>query len=138
MVRMFDLKLEENNIKNFKDVGKNKWYFETIRIATSNGYLKGYDDGEFKPEKEITREEIVTIIGRILKDRGHTINKSGNLDIFKDGNEVSDWSRLYMDLLIQEKIINGYEDNTIKPKNKTTRAEAAVMIYRLLSLYSVK
>lgn len=53
----------------FSDVSKEHWAFEDIMILTQKGVLKGYEDGTFKPEKEVTREEFVTILYN-MNDRG--------------------------------------------------------------------
>ena len=47
---------------DFPDVSKDHWAYETINNMKSKGILKGYEDGTFKPDKEVTREEFVQIL----------------------------------------------------------------------------
>lgn len=55
--------VNSNNIK-FSDIQPDKWYYETVNNAYENGYIKGYDDGTFKPENTISNCEFVSIIAQ--------------------------------------------------------------------------
>lgn len=58
--------LAESNVE-FKDVKKGKWYSNNVMEAFKMGLIKGYVDKTFKPDKEVTRAEAVTMINRMLK-----------------------------------------------------------------------
>ncbi|MDU7905304.1 MAG: S-layer homology domain-containing protein [Peptostreptococcaceae bacterium] len=53
----------------------------------------------------------------------------GNLN-FKDSSEISNWAKPYVDALSDNNIINGYEDNTVRPHNNMTRAENVTILSR--------
>lgn len=51
---------------NFNDVGQDAWYYGALQIAVGKGYIQGYPDGTFRPDKLITRQEAAVVINRIL------------------------------------------------------------------------
>jgi hypothetical protein len=54
--------------------------------------------------------------------------------VFTDANEVSSWATDAVNAVVRTEIMGGYEDNTFKPQNKATRAEAATVIVKALGL----
>ena len=69
------------------------------------------------------------MINNILEKNGLTFNTELT---FKDANSIIGWATSSVEANVEAGIIQGYKDNTFKPKAEITRAEAAVMIYRLL------
>lgn len=98
-------------------------------------YLKGYEDGTLKPENKVTREELATIISRILKEDYKKEIKLKELN-FKDV-EKGRWSEEAIQLLYSMDLITGYEDNTFRPTNEVTRAEFVTIISRLAELKDI-
>lgn len=103
--------------EEFIDVDKDDWYYEDVLKAVKQGYIEGYEDDTFRPNNEITREEACKIIGSILDTKGN-----GKTE-FKDNDEIGKWAIEYIDGLVDLGIIEGYGDNTFRPKGSTTRAE---------------
>ena len=99
-----------------------EWYYDDILIAKKAGYIDGYDDNTFRPDNLITREEASKIIATVKGYKG-----DGILD-FDDTSQISNWAKSYVDALCDNNIINGYDDNTFKPKNRITRAETVKML----------
>ena len=97
----------------FNDVAEDAWHKNYVNFAKEKGYIGGYDDNTFAPDKVITRGEFAVILGRYLGI-----------------NANSEWE--YMNNLNGKGIISGYEDGSIKPDGKITRAEAVTMINRAL------
>ena len=60
------IKYPTKNENMFKDLEETYWATEAIEIAAGEGWIKGYEDGTFRPEKNITRVEVVVIINRML------------------------------------------------------------------------
>ncbi len=90
-------------------------------------YMFGYPDGNFLPERNMTREEATAMFARLLKDyprerRSYTIP-------FKDVAE-SDWSQQAIGFMLEKGMIQGYEDNSFRPKAAISRAEFAAMAAR--------
>lgn len=62
---------------SFKDVQPGDWYYADVMSAASNGYVNGYEDGEFKPDKPVTLKELVTMLGRQSKFDGYILRSYG-------------------------------------------------------------
>ena len=52
-------------VKTMKDVEKTKWSYKAINYVVEKGFMKGYEDGSFKPEKAVTREELAQVLYNI-------------------------------------------------------------------------
>lgn len=75
---------KDNTMDNFKDVIKDHWAKEIIESIGKKGYIIGYKDGSFKPENNISRAEVVTLVNRMLKKDKEAIMKLPNLKTFDD------------------------------------------------------
>ncbi len=105
---------------------------DIINKIQSIGIMNGYPDGTFKSENNITREEISKVIIKALEYIVKNDIKTENLNTkFSDDNEII-WSKPYVTKLYNMKAINGYVDNTFKPKNNATRAEFLKILYESL------
>lgn len=123
------LGLEKQTYRNlFVDVKNGQWYADYIQTAYQAGIVSGIGDGTFAPDKEITRQEMFAMIGRILK------NKADNtvLAQFADRSELADWALESAAKAVQAKIIAG-SNGKLDPKGKTTRAQAAKVMYELFN-----
>ncbi len=108
-----------------------KWARGYIKAATTHRIFMGYPNKTFKPNKNITREEILVAL---MKAFSKTSEEDLELS-FTDANSISNWALEYVKAGVQHKIIEGYPDNTSKPKNNITRAEAFTMICKLLGCH---
>lgn len=115
---------------SFPDVSLNRWSFKWIETAAQLGYLKGYKDGTFGPEKPITRAEMASILVRIISNDKTLLNAE-----IKDFSDVPDgkWYTDSVRLAAGYGLINGYPDGTFRPEQKLTRTEAVTMINHMLS-----
>ncbi len=121
-------KFNNNNARrSFSDVSTDSWYYNDICAAVNAGYIDGYEDGTFRPNQVITREEAAKIVVKMTGVKG-----DGNLDI-NDANEVSDWAKEYVDAAFDNGVLVGYGDNIFGPKSNMKRAEAVVMLSRVLN-----
>lgn len=114
--------------ENFSDVNSSDWFYNDICIAKEEGYIDGYDDGTFKPDKNITREEAAKIIVSIQGKVDVNIDKINN---FTDGYMVSDWAKKYVEGAIETGYIKGDDKGKINPISSVTRAESVSMISRV-------
>ncbi|MCF6462348.1 S-layer homology domain-containing protein, partial [Clostridium sp. Cult1] len=109
----------------FGDVKEGDWFYDEIRKATKAGYIGGYNDGTIKPNNPITRQEVSKIMGMVF-DLDETKSKSANN--FADSSKIGDWAKGYVSILKDKGYISGYSDNTFRPTNPITRAEAVKII----------
>ena len=124
------LKYDDISVENFFDVYENDYYCEDILKLKNAGIILGYEDNLFYPKNEISREDIAVIIYRSM-EKQRKEDESG-LEEFLDLNDVSDYAREAVSYLISNKLMTGSEGK-IRPAAPATRAETAVLIWRLRS-----
>lgn len=112
----------------FTDVPAQEWYAGCIAAATQAGLVKGYDDGAFRPDGMVTREELATVLARGLE---LTPPQDANLT-FTDSVEISAWAKESLIALAATGLAQGYPDGSFQPHNTVTRAECAAFVYRAL------
>lgn len=130
LVQALELPKEEGGT-TFGDVPESRWYTAYVAAASKAGLLKGYEDGSFCPERNISREELAAVLARVLKLK----DPSGPGVVYTDSSEVSDWARNSVAAAFAAGLVSGYPDGTFKPKRDVTRAECAAMVYRALINY---
>lgn len=112
----------------FSDV-RGHWAADAISKAVEIGFVNGYGDGTFHPGDTATRAQFITMVGRALKLESST----SKLD-FADAGQVPAWARSFFAQLIEDKVIAGYEDNTLRPSSELTRTEMTVILVRALGI----
>jgi len=114
---------------NFSDVNANAPYAKELAIGKASGILKGMGDNKYDPEAYISRQDLMTIIARGMKLTGKDIDLSG----FTDANLIADYALDSVKAMIAVGLVKGNADQTINPRGNATRAEAAVIMQRILS-----
>ena len=110
---------------DFSDVDDSMWFANYIGYMQQFNIINGYEDGTFRPNNSITRAEFVTIACRFVK------NMSNNTSEFADITSEH-WAYSYVSFASSNGWVNGYEDGTFRPENTITRAEAVVIVNRML------
>jgi hypothetical protein len=116
--------------ESFKDIARDSWYSKGVLWAEKNGIIFGYEDGEFRADREITREEVVTIIARYISFKD--IKTAAKAENFADNSKISYWAKDSVKLLKTLNVINGREGNEFDPKANTTRAETAQLLMNMI------
>ena len=122
---------EENLGYPYEDVDAEAWYGDAVYWARINGVATGYEDNTFRPDKAVTREELAQMLYNYAQYKEIILPALGDLSQFPDGDKVSPWAQTAMSWATGLQVINGYEDNTLRPGGSTTRGEAASMIMGL-------
>lgn len=92
-VRFIGIYEKESEI-NFPDVSSDMWYFDYIRSAVAYKWISGYTDGLFRPDYNISRAQVVTIMNNILlrnADEDYVLNHMDDLNNFSDLEDTSTW-----------------------------------------------
>jgi hypothetical protein len=118
---------------SFKDVKKGAWYENSVSAAVRAGLFKGYTDGTFRPDQTITQQEMIAIVYQALLYGGYSDIDSSRRFQFNTSAGYKEWSSQAVNALLQERIVNINEAFTIQADKKTTRAESAELIYRMLT-----
>lgn len=116
---------------SFSDVKDGAWYANSVRIAASLGIVAGYD-GKFDPDGLITREQMAAMIVRALKQVEPNGNYVAGPLSFADQEQISEWAKEAVAISVNKELVKGLGNGLFGPKEKATRAQAAVIIYRML------
>lgn len=116
----------------FGDVASGQWYSNAVVWASANGIVNGYEDGTFLPMQNVSREEMSAMLMRYAKYKGYDVNKTADLNSYADRNKVSAWALSNMQWASGRGLIKGDENNKLNPQGSATRAEAAMILMRLL------
>lgn len=120
---------------SFTDVPASAYYAEAVRWAAANGVVKGVSSTEFGPSKDITRQELVTILWRLAAKKGlNTSNAGLTVPEFADRSQIAAWAAEAMSWGCTRGILTGKSANRVDPTGTATRAEAAAMIVRFRNL----
>jgi len=135
------LNINEQIAENpFGDVKSGDWFADTAMRANAAGIIQGDANGYFMPGNMITREEMAAIIVRAYSYySGENLNKIITTQEvrFKDMDNASEWARKSITLADALGLMNGMPDKTFRPKSHATRAEAVVVVKRLMKLLGI-
>ncbi len=114
---------------NFSDIGPGHWAYTEIRELSEQNIISGYPDETFKPDVLVNRAEFTSMVIKTLNREKLPVN---NPNLFTDINEDF-WA--YGDILrsAQLGLAVGYPDNTFRPGNEITKAEATSIISKTLN-----
>ena len=147
--------MDEPDVKGktcpFADVPVGEWYFNAVIWAADAGVTTGVDATHFNPTQPITREQMATMIMRMLLtfadsesrqklDQIERIDPTGAVrrqmlaEVFTDAADVSDYARTYVLLCKLGEIINGDAAGTFRPQATLNRAECAQTFMNLSKL----
>ncbi|MDU0199665.1 S-layer homology domain-containing protein [Paenibacillus sp. MAH-36] len=119
----------------FDDVASGSWYESTVKKAYAAGLIDGISEHEFAPEKNITREEMTAMLIRAKAQAAgikvQDMPANGEIP-FQDEAEVSEWAKPFVQLAVEEGLMNGRSDQAFAPQEHASRAEAVVVLKRLL------
>ncbi|WP_168118648.1 S-layer homology domain-containing protein [Paenibacillus sp. HB172176] len=123
------------------------WAENSIMEAVELGFINGYTDGTFRPEREVTRAEFVTMAARALHteveaygadETGEGAKGNGassHLELnFVDADKIPAWAAPYVRYGVDKGWISGYADGTFGADRNITRTEMTVILVRALGL----
>ena len=132
IVLAFDLESTMKTNK-FGDCNIDEWYYPYVTAASANGIVKGITRTEFGVGSFITRQDMAVMLDRALMLKGLASGSAAHG--LTDMDSVDDYAKDSVTTLAAMGIINGMEDGSFCPHNLITRAEAAVMLSRILDLF---
>ena len=118
----------------FSDVAEGQWYSKAVLWAAANGVVDGYPDGTFRPDQNITREQLVTVLHRYA---GKPDTGAASFAGFPDASSVSNYAQealqwAYGNQLVQGVTSSLYTGARIQPQGTATRAQVAAILMRYL------
>lgn len=128
----------DTSTKSFSDVDYSEYYGDAIRWARATKIVEGYGDNTFKPESNVTREEIAIMVANFASrmDGKNPTSDGVKLSAYPDAKQVDTWAKSSLCWAVDKEIITGWKDSDgkawLKPTNTATRAEAATILLRYL------
>ncbi|MFE5324411.1 S-layer homology domain-containing protein [Paenibacillus sp. NPDC056579] len=111
---------------SYSDVQEQHWAANYVKIATKHGYFGGFEDGSFRPEAQVTRGELASVMARFLELKSGAAGEAHFSDV------QGHWAADAIEALYRGKFLSGYPDGTFKPQDHIRRVEAVTMINRML------
>lgn len=132
LVRAFELNATIDS--NFDDVNSSDYYYEAVGVAKKLGLSKGTGNNMFNPKTSILRQDMMVLIYNALEiiDNIKFQKDDNRLMEFEDALDISSYAVDSIAFLVDGGIVKG-SGNRIMPLENATRAEAAVLIYRLFN-----
>ena len=117
---------------NYTDVNDKTPDLEAIRWATGAGLLSGYQDGSFRPDEQLTREQLVTVLWRHLGSV--QVKDTSALDQYKDAGSIASYARPAMAWAQEAGVLTGDKKGNVNPKGNVTHFEAENMLRSVIEL----
>ncbi|MBW3110239.1 S-layer homology domain-containing protein [Bacillus sp. MCCB 382] len=114
--------------EGFTDIHKGSSFYEEMMYLYNEEIIKGFEDGEFKPDRAVSRAQAAIMIGRIL-DYSDEPRES----TFSDVGKTTTGSG-FIQTAYENGIISGFGDNTFRPDEPVTRGQMAIMIARAFEI----
>ena len=116
----------------FTDVVKSQYYAEAVEWAYRNGIVNGYSARSFKPDGNITREELCKVIDGYLTYRGNALPRGESCKgKFADYGKIQKWALSSVEAMVSAGLIQG-DGKNVNPGGNATRAEVATVLSRML------
>ena len=136
LVRAF--RLNSDAQESFADVEPGAYYAKELAIAKASGIVQGVGDNQFLPRAEISRQDLALMLYRALNKVGYMLQEgdASLLASFQDSAQISDYALAAVAALVTNQIMAGDNTGKIQPQSKATRAEAAVLLDRVLGKHT--
>ena len=121
---------EPGGDSGFSDVAAGTWYTDAVVWAAENGIVNGTTDATFAPGEDITREQLVTVLYRYAESKGYDVSASADLSGYPDADQIQSYAAESVAWAVAEGLIQGFEDNTLRPAGNATRAQIATILMR--------
>ena len=116
----------------FPDVAAGSYYESAIAWAAANGVINGYEDGNYRPNEAISREELAAILYRYALNKGYASAAAEHAALTQaDAGTVLDWAVPAMQWACETGVLSARADGLLQPGAEASRAETAVAFYVL-------
>lgn len=119
----------------YSDVPASNWAAQAIASATSAGWMTGYGNHTFAPQRDMTRAEMATVLARWMKNSdaaGMTTSATGTTSAFKD--TAGHWAATDIAWVQQAGYMKGQPDGNFAPDRTLTRAETVTLFNRVMGV----
>lgn len=120
----------------FTDINSKDWFAGAVGDAAKAGLINGFEDGSFRPNANITREQMTMMLAKAMDLVGKSYSVDSKQDEllrpFTDRGSISSWAQASVAQATGAGLVNGTTGNQFAPGSNATRAEAVVMLKRFL------
>lgn len=116
----------------FTDVDPNAWYAPYVMWAYSSGVASAAGSGSFAPDRNITREEICSMLYNFSDVKKYLLKSNVSAKSFSDASTITSDYRKAVGSMQTLGVINGYDDGSFKPTHSASRGEVAAMLVRYI------
>jgi hypothetical protein len=136
VARLAKLSGQPDGADRFADVPAGAWYRGMVGAAARAGLVRGVSEKRFAPNVPVTREQMAVMIARFMAQKGldtavGEAEAAAVLAGFSDAADISSWARHAVTLVVRQGIMQGRAAAQFAPSGRATRAEAAVVLYRV-------
>ncbi|TXK80639.1 S-layer homology domain-containing protein [Paenibacillus sp. N3.4] len=133
IARTIGLKPVTSSTNPFRDLSSGDWFEGQVYAAANAGIVTGYNDQTFRPNQQITRQEMAVMIFRAMKAAGYNeSNTAGQSAVFSDENLFGDWAKEAISIMANLKIVEGIAPGKYDAAGTATRAQSTVVLSRML------
>ncbi|MCD7855391.1 MAG: amidohydrolase family protein [Clostridiales bacterium] len=117
----------------FTDVNENDWFSAAVNWGVENGLTSGTSSDRFEPYGSLTREQLAVFLQRYYTFKGENTDNTAKdeISLFSDRYSISDWAEDAVAWAYNSGIIIGVSDSELSPKGIVTRAQTAVILYKI-------
>lgn len=112
----------------FTDTPEGKWYTPFVNWAYANHVTTGMSATSFAPDREITRQEFMTMLERFIESQGLEISGAGMP--FRDAGDTATWAKTAVEKFYARGLVKGDNNGDLLPKKTLTRSEGTTFIMR--------
>jgi hypothetical protein len=119
--------------KSFKDVKTGAWYTSQVNAAVDAGLINGFTDGTFRPNQEITHQEMIVMLVNALKygETDTAVNPTSSAVL---PDKLPEWAKPYYVLAQDNELLPAGSPFQFQTGKKTERQESAVLLYQLMKV----
>jgi len=116
----------------FDDVAEGMYYTDAVTWAADKGIVLGYNESEYGPNDDVTREQLAAILYRYQQFMEKIPPEIFDPIEFDDESSIREYALVPVNTLVMQGIIYGKDNNMFDPRGNATRAEYAAMLHRYL------
>jgi DNA-binding beta-propeller fold protein YncE len=115
----------------FPDIPFDHWAYDHIKACVGSGIVGGYDDGFYHPERSVTRGQMSVFVARGLAGGDEGVPDFAGTPTFPDV-DAGHWALDYVEYVVSQNVVGGYEDGTYHPEREVTRGQMAIYVARAM------
>lgn len=127
LVATYNFAAEDYSDYKFNDIVGGEWYAIYVKKAAAMGIVTGDENGNFNPNRTITRQDMAVTVYRASKFPDSTEELP-----FNDKSEISSYAQAAVGSLYEKGVVSGMGNKRFAPLENVTRAQAAQILYNVL------